>query len=1180
MEVDPIINPVTGKFVHLHVHSDYSMLDGINRIPEVVKKVKDDGMSALALTDHGVLYGVYDFYKACKSAEIKPIIGCEIYLAPGKKEVKEEIDGIKYYHLLLLAKNEIGYHNLIKIISRSHLEGFYYRPRADRELLEEFSEGIICSSACAVGPLSRHILRNEDPKAIDWLNFLKKNYKDDFYLELQRPGFAGTDNLKEINFSGLAEDHVNLLKEQTKINTKLREWSDKYQIPLIGTTDAHYLNADDEFTQEVAFAIKDGKRLSDPTRRLAYKHTYIKTQNEIAEVYKDLPVVLENTVKLAEKVEVYPIGYDRLQPKFSGLPDGKTARSYLRELCMDGAKLKYKNLSEDLITRIDMELDVIHDKGYDDYFLVVADIMRWSTEHDILVGVRGSVAGSVVAYGLNITTIDPIKWELYFERFLNPQRPSPPDIDMDIQDSRRDEVLKYVQDKFGEDCVAAISAFGRLRTRAAIRDVSRVMEIDLKIADELSKMVHVKFGRVKDIKGMLNDDKEFASIVNKDLNLSKMTEVVSKIEGLCRHVSTHACGYLITPTAIQDLTPLQYETGSSEKIITQLESKPLEELGFMKFDFLGLKNLTIIDKAIKLVKELHGTDVDIYTIPEDDKKTFKLFQEANTTSVFQFESEGMKKYLKDLKPESLEDICFMVAAYRPGPMKLIPEYIACKHGEKDPEYLIPELEPILSNTYGFAIYQEQVIRIAVEIAGYTMGEADLLRRAMGKKIPELMKSEEVRFVEGCVKAGFSKDIGKKLFEYMMPFADYGFNKAHAAGYAMLAYWTAYLKAHYPLEFMCARLTADMGAGDKLSIALEEARHLKLELLPPDINLSYADFTPEGKNGVRFGFNGIKNLGHNVVAEIVLERTKSGDFSSLDDLIDRVHTINSRGLESLIKVNGLSSFGPIEGLLSIYPQLLANKTKANKRDINQIGFFDVKNSDSVRKVASATPIPNLNNINDNQKLSWEKELLGIYFTSNPLLEIINKYPDKNFKTISANDLKEGADISGIAIIQRIKHITTRKGDPMAFVTLEDTSGTYDGVVFPKDFKTFKDYLIDGSVIFINGRVNLRDDNVSIIINKIKNLTLAIENDEEMSDLMSSIATKKEELCTVYVHESATTEDLSQLRDIFSENVGEIMVIIVIHDNDEIKRFKVRNKVDIKILQEIVAKMSMVEKVVFK
>jgi DNA polymerase-3 subunit alpha len=1168
-------------FVHLHVHTEYSMLDGLNRIPKMVAYAKELGMNSIALTDHGVMYGMYEFWKVCKENEIKPIIGCEIYVSPSDRSIKKEVDGISYYHLLLLAKNLTGYHNLIKLVSRAHIEGFYYKPRADVELLKEYSEGIICTSACPASPLGRHILRDEPDKAEEWLQTLYSIYKDDFYLELQRHGFEGADDLKDVDPKQFEVEQYNFLKEQVKINLQIRKWAKKYKIPLIATTDAHYLTADDETTQEVLFAIKDGKKIDDPDRRRAYKHTYIKPAEEMARVYSDLPEVLENTQKIADKVEFYKITYDRVQPKYNDIPKGMTSEEMLQKLTYEGAEKLYKDVTPEIKERLDFELKVIHDKGYDDYFLVVRDILNWARNEKIIVGARGSVGGSAVAYCLGIINIEPIKWELYFERFLNPERPSPPDIDMDIQDSRRDDVLKYVEEKYGKDNFCGIITFGKLATRIAIRDVSRVMNIDLNVADTLSKMVEVNFGKPKPISWMLEHSSEFKNMVESDAKLKLMAEVVSKIEGMCRHASTHASGYLITPNPITDYIPVQYETGSEDKVITQLEMGPLEYLDLMKFDFLGLQNLSIIDYTIKLVKSRHNKEIDIYNVPYDDKATYKLFQEGNTTAIFQFESPGMKRYLKDLKPETLEDLCFMAAAYRPGPMQFIPGYIDCKHGRKEPEYLVPELEPILGNTYGYIIYQEQVIRIAVDIAGYTMGQADTLRRAMGKKVMAIMQAQKETFVAGCISKGFTQEIGDQLFEYLLEFANYGFNKAHSATYAVLGYWTAYLKAHYPQDFMAARLTSVMNFPDKLTVALEEAKHMGLEILAPDVNKSRSEFVPEGEKTIRFGLDGIKNVGHNIVEELVATREEKGEFRSLDDFIARVPSSNSRTVESLIKVGAMNVFGRQSGLLKLYPDLLSKRSKeAKAKSTDQLGIFGGDSDKKENAIVASTPIPDVPDISVSQKLGWERELLGIYFSSHPLTRYVEFFKNERILQISETDPDDGKSITGAGLISRIKNITTKNGDPMAFLTLEDMNRTWDSVLFPKDFVKYKNKIAEGEVVLISGRCNKRNGEISIMINMIRNLdrTEDESNAESASDEIpvTNFSTAKKEV-TLIIHESANQNDLAQLRDILLENPGDVEVIVCLKNEGKERKFKVTKKVSQDVLDNIISKLSLVEKI---
>ncbi len=1156
------------NFVHLHVHSEYSMLDGINRIPDLISKVKADGMNALAITDHGVLYSLYEFWNTCNKEGIKPIIGCEIYVSPSDMQIKQEVDGIKYYHLILLAKNQIGFHNLIKLISKGHLEGFYYRPRVDINLLKDYSEGIICTSGCIQNPLATNILLGRYEKAEEWLLELKNIFKEDFYLELQRHGLFGSDEITEEILKNESGEQLEYLKEQSVVNKQLILWGKKHNIRLIAGTDAHYLNEEDEFTQEVVFAIKDGKTLDDPTRRMPYKYTYIKTRQEMYETFKDIPEVMKNTQEVADKVENYDIKYSRVQPYFTKNHTGRTNKDYLRDLVFSGAKEKYKDITKELEERIDFELNIIHEKGYDDYFLVVSDIIKWARENNIFTGARGSVGGSVVAYCLGIIFIEPIKWECYFERFLNPERMSPPDIDLDIQDNRRDELMAHISKEYGEDKVTAIAAFGKLQTRAAIRDVCRVMGINLSIADTLSKLIKVKYGKPEKIKDSMNNNTEFANIVNSDEKLKKMVEIVSKIEGLHRHVSTHACGYLITPEPVTNYIPVQREAGGSDKVITQIEFGPIEDLGLMKFDFLGLANFSIISITLDLIKKLHNKEIKMNEIPVNDKKTMEMFQNGDTTSVFQFESSGMKRYLKELHPESLEDLCFMAAAYRPGPMEFIEPYIRRKHGKEEVEYLIKELKPITEKTYGIAVYQEQVIKIAVEIAGYTMGQADILRKGIGKKIQAVIDAEKPKFIEGCKMNGFTEKIGERLWEYMLPFANYGFNKAHSAAYAVIGYWTAYLKTHYPLEFMCARLTSDMEKPEKLKVALEEAKNMGIKLKLPDINKSTGVFEPDGDKCILYGLNGVKNVGHNVVEEIVRERSKNGIFHSLDDLCARIPMVNARSLESLIKVGALNEFGEICQMLNIYQTVLQNTTKNNNR-INS-GQMDIFGSSKENAPIQVTELPFCEPVPISQKLSWEKELLGIYFSSHPMEDHLGNIKNKGLKLLSENEIFNGSNIKGVCIINSLKKIVTKNGEPMAFLGLEDINLSIEAVVFPKDYKKLKDILSEGSIYYLEGKVNKRNDTLSIIINIIKPL-----DEIDTTNNKSKIGDDEK---IIVIRKDASGNDMSNLKEILFENPGEISVSLLLKSEGKSRMFKLKKKVDAGILDEIISKMSMVEKII--
>lgn len=1072
-------------FCHLHLHTEYSLLDGLNRVETLIEKVKADGMESVAVTDHGIMYGIPEFWFAAKDANIKPIIGCEIYLSPGAMQIRKDIDGIKNYHLLVLAKNFQGYQNLNKLVSIAQQEGYYYKPRVDRETLAKYSEGLIITSACLAGPLSRHILRDQESKAREWLEFFKSTFKDDFYLEVQRNGFIN-DNISQEELSKIPSEYAKTIELQSRVNLKLREFADEYSLPILATTDAHYLNKEDRDTQEILFAIKDGRQISDENRRLGYLDTYVKTQAEMKDHFSDMPEALENTMKLSEKIENYDIAFDRVQPKYHTASQNKDSKQILREYVEEGAKTKYEKVDKDLMDRINYELEVIDQKGYNDYFLVVSDIMNWSRQNGIVVGVRGSVAGSVAAYCLGIINVEPIGWELYFERFLNPDRPSPPDIDMDIQDDRRDEVIRYVEEQYGKENVVAICAIGRMKTKAAIRDVARVMGIDLTIADRLSKKVHVVFGKVKKIKEMMKDDQEFAQIVNSSASLLKLKANVEKIEGMARHVSTHACGYLITPKPIVEYVSIQKETKGGEKFITQNEGAWIEALGLMKFDFLGLRNLTIIKNTLDFVKKYHNVDIKIEEIPLDDKPTFDLFARGETIGVFQFEGPAMQKYLKQLKPENLEDLCFMVSAYRPGPMQYIPDYIKRKHGFQKTTYLIPEMEPILKNTYGFAIYQEQIIKIAVEIAGYTMGQADLLRRAMGKKKMEIMKKEESKFKDGVRASGFNNEVADELWNYLLPFADYGFNKAHGAGYAVVAYWCAYLKAHYPIEFMAGLLHSDISDTDRIVIDMKECQKMNIDILPPDIDKSELYFTIEDQVAIRFGMGAIKNASEKSIEEIVRERKENGPFENIDDLIRRVKTknLNKKTLECLVKVGTMDKWGNRNQLLAIIPSIWERTAKMESQMQNgQSDIFGMFSKDKEVK-NEATPLPQLKEETTIEKITWEKELIGTYVTEHPLRNYQQITFQGKIKSIPyAKELAENTQVEILCIITNFRSLTTKTGKPMAFLQLEDTEDSCESIIFSTRYIMLREKVKEFLPMIIKGRTNFRDDKLSLIIDDI-------------------------------------------------------------------------------------------------
>lgn len=1104
------------------------MLDGLNRVPDLMQKVVNNGMSSVAMTDHGVMYGSTEFWLGAKDHGIKPILGCELYLSPERMDLRREVNGIRYYHLLALAMNKTGYKNLNRLVSLASTKGVYYKPRVDKETLAQHSEGLVITSACLAGPLARHITRGEDQKAHEWLDFFRTEFKDRFYLEVQRNGFAKTDDWRDEFAKGLNADEIEGIKLQMQVNTRLKEYADKYKLPLITTTDAHYLDKEDKDTQEILFAIKDGKLLDDPERRLGYLDTYVKTPEEMGEIFSDTPEILENTLALADSIEPYDLDFDRVQPQYipqSKVEAKKSAQENLRDQVLAGAKQMYGKVSAELLERIDYELDVIHQKGYDDYFLVVSDIIKWARGQEIVVGVRGSVAGSVVAYCLDIINVEPIGWELYFERFLNPERPSPPDIDVDFQDDRRDEVVEYVAKKYGNENVAAICAIGRMKTKAAIRDVARVMNIDLKIADQLSKMVHVIFGKVKPINKMMADDPEFAGIINSDPQLQKLKQAVEKIEGMARHVSTHACGYLITPDPITDYVSVQYESGKNEgKIITQQEGVWIEALGLMKFDFLGLRNLTIIKNTLDLIEKYHGKRFTTKEIPLDDRPTFELFGRGETIGVFQFESPPMQKYLRDLQPETLEDLCFMVSAYRPGPMKYIPDYIDCRHGRKEPEFLIPEMKPILNKTFGFAIYQEQVIKIAVDIAGYSMGGADLLRRAMGKKKVAIMKKEEPIFKKGVMKRGYDEKIAQKIWEYLLPFADYGFNKAHGASYALVAYWCAYLKANYPIEFMTGLMHSDVGDSDRIAIDMAEARRMGFTILPPDVNKSEVYFTIEGKEYIRFGLGAVKNVGRKLVEKVVAERQEHGDYKSFLDFVNRTvgFKYTKKALECLIKIGAFDRFAQRNQLLLAAEMALEQANQLHKiKATGQTDMFgqailganEVTADGGAEIQTEEIQLQNLPDVDDTQKITWEKELLSSYITAHPLDKYKLVALNGNITTPTAmaewNRPKLGEKIRVLALMAGVKNVLTKSGNkPMAILTLEDQLNKLDAVVFPRQYENLRASILEGTAAVLVGQLSERDESHNLIVEDI----LPADSFHNASEISIDIrrATDKQEL----------------------------------------------------------------------
>jgi len=1072
------------SFVHLHNHTHYSLLDGLTKIPELIKRAKEQGSPAVAITDHGNMYGVIEFYQTCKKEGIKPIIGVEAYLAKGSRFDKATRDDARNYHLVLLAKNNVGYRNLIKLTTLAHMEGFYYKPRIDWELLKKYHEGLIATSACLGGEMAQ-LVRAGNKEALEKR---AKEYKElfgsgNFYLELM--------------------DHPQL-EGQSEINEALIELGKKLDIPLVATNDVHYLNREDDEAQDILLCLQNKKKRDDKDRMSMLGEDYsMKSNKQMIEAFSKVPEAIENTLKIAEKCNV-EIELGKIQLPYFEVPKNYDGNSYLRYLCEEGLKnrfnCKYSSANEEIKERMDYELQVIEKMGWPSYFLIVADFVNWAKINKIVVGPgRGSAAGSLVCYLTGITNIDPLHYELIFERFLNPDRISMPDIDLDFADTGRDKVIDYVAEKYGHDRVSQIITFGTMAARAAVRDVGRVLDAPYEFCDKLSKAIPM-FSKIKEA---LKVVPELKIAYNSDPQARQILDYAMRLEGVSRHSSTHACGVLITKDPLDEHVPLQYASSSDKSIVSQYSLHPVEDLGLLKMDFLGLKNLTIIESALKIINNTRGEKIDIENIPLDDKLTFSLFQEGNSTGVFQFESSGMKRYLRKLKPSEFEDIIAMVALYRPGPMEWIPDYILGKHGKKKVSYLHPKLEHILDKTYGVAIYQEQVMQIVRDLAGFSMGEADVLRKAMGKKIPELLAKQKEKFVEGCVKNQIHSELAEKIFSFIEPFAGYGFNRSHAACYALIGYQTAYLKAHWPVEFMAALLTADQQNTDRIAVEIDECRKMKINIMPPDINESYDTFTVvtsgttenklakknENVNTIRFGLKAVKNVGEHIVDVIIDERKNNGRYKDLHDFLNRItdKDLNKKSLESLIKCGGLDAYGDRGQLLFNLEMLLKiNKESTQAKNSKQASLFGVNSDFQIKQ--QTIKLNQGVEISQAEKLSWEKELLGLYISEHPFSDFKEKL---NGYIILLSRLKEHLDKDGIktaGVVSVIKKIMTKANKPMLFVKIEDATSNVEVLVFPCLLEANSEVWQEGRVVLLEGKVSNKDEEIKFLANKVQVLSL--------------------------------------------------------------------------------------------
>jgi DNA polymerase-3 subunit alpha len=1051
------------KFTHLHVHSHYSLLDGLSKIDEILDYCQKLGMDSVALTDHGAIYGAVEFYKKAKEKRIKPIIGAELYQAIESRLQKRPGIDDKRYHIVLLAKNETGYKNLVKLITKSHLEGFYYKPRIDEELLAQYSEGLICLSACLQGKIPQLILAKRFEEAERTaLKYQEIFGKENFYLEIQH--------------------HPNI-REQKIVNEAIIEIAKKHKIPLVATNDCHYLRPEDAEAQDILMLINTGADPNDPERLTMRADDFsMRPPERMIEDFKNVPEAIENTQRIVEVCNFeFKLGEIKM-PKFE-TPNGKSPEEYLEELCYEGLKKRYgEKVEQKVLDRLKYELDVIKKTGFASYFLIVQDFVNWAKSQRIIVGPgRGSVGGSLVAYVLGITEIDPLKYDLLFERFLNPERVSPPDIDIDFTDVRRDEVIDYLAQKYGRDRVAQIITFGTMAARAVVRDVGRALGYSYSYCDKIAKLIPPHFTLDEALAKVI----ELRELYQSDEKAQRLLDLARKLEGRARHVSTHACGVVISTIPLDEICPLQHPTQDDKAIVTQYEMRSLEDLGLLKIDILGLKNLTLIEETLKKIYAIYKKEIKLDEISFDDKKTYKLFQKGETIGVFQFESEGMRKWLRKLKPSNFDDLVAMIALYRPGPMQFLQDYIDGKFKRKKIEYLHSKLKPILEKTYGVMIYQEQLMEVAKSLAGFTLGEADVLRKAVGKKIKDLLEAQKEKLIQGMIKNGISKEIAQKIWEWILPFASYGFNKSHSVAYAKIAFYTAFLKAHFPVEFMASLLSSEKADVEKVGFLIEECKRMGIEVLPPDINESFRDFSVvPGKNQIRFGLLGIKNVGENTVQAIVEERKKNGPFKSLTDFLLRIEpqNLNKKSLESMIKAGVFDRFEERNQLLFNLERILEwNKENYKMKAQGQMGLFDLWGKRKLEiKLEKTKPATKM------EKLSWEKELLGLYVSAHPAEDFKKVFEKRALPISKITSEMVGKRIRVGGIISAIKRVITRSGSQMVFAKLEDGQGKIEAVIFPSALMKNPEAIREHKAVLISGRVDNKDGIPKVICEDIEEI----------------------------------------------------------------------------------------------
>lgn len=1130
------------NFVHLHNHTEYSLLDGSARIKKLVKRAKELGMKSIAITDHGVMYGVVDFYKACKDEGIKAIIGCEVYIAPRGRLRKEAQIDAENYHLVLLAKNNEGYKNLMKIVSKASIEGFYYKPRADYDLLKEYSKNIVALSACLGGEVQSLLLRGD-------------------YEGAKKKALMYNEIFEEGNYFLELQDHG--MEEEGKVNRDLIKMSQETGIPLVATNDIHYINREDSAAHEILICIQTGKTIDDEDRmKFPSDEFYLKSPEEMEELFGYMPSALENTVKIADMCNVsFEFNVTKL-PKFE-IPDGIEAKEYLRKLCYDGIKERYNIITDEIMSRLNYELSVIEQMGYVDYFLIVWDFIRFAKEKGIVTGPgRGSGAGSIVAYSLGITKIDPIKYGLLFERFLNPERVSMPDIDSDFCYERRQEVIDYVVSKYGKDKVAQIITFGTMAARASIRDVGRALNYPYVEVDAIAKMVPMELNMTID--RALETNPELKKEYDGNERVKHLIDISKSLEGLSRHSSTHAAGVVISSQPLVEYVPL-YK--NEETVVTQFPMTTLEELGLLKMDFLGLRTLTVLRNAVELIKSNRGIDINLDKIDLEDKNVYEIIANGDTEGIFQLESTGMTSFMKELKPSSLEDIIAGISLYRPGPMDQIPTYIKNKSNPDAIEYLDERLKPILDVTYGVMVYQEQVMQIVRDIGGYSLGRSDLVRRAMSKKKHKVMEEERKNFiyglkdekgnviVPGAVSKGVDEKTANTIFDLMIVFASYAFNKSHAAAYAVVAYQTAYLKRYYPIEFMAAMLTSVMGSNEKIAFYINACKRMSIDVLPPDINESHVDFSvSEGK--IRFGLAAIKNVGKGAIYSIISSRNEGGRFKGFIDFCERVNLseVNKRAVESMIKAGAFDSLELKRAqLLNVYERVMDSIVNDRKRNIEgQVSFFSMVEDDS----SKTDDFPDIKEFDKKYILAMEKEMLGFYLSGHPLdeyqYELDRLTNTRISEVVNLNNEEEGkieyhvedgqrVIIGGI--ISSVKIKSTRKNDIMAFVSIEDIVGNIEVLVFPKIYQRCNSILTEDAVVLIKGRVSIKEEEQpKILAEEIEPLRKITKNQHD-SDLI------KHNKLFIRLEDNNWKEQVKRIEDTLKKHKGDSALYIVLKESKQ-------------------------------